>query len=364
MKILEIIPQLSSGGGERFVVDLCNNLACTNDVVLVVLHPLDKGGFYLNDVSAKVRVISLNKKTGLDSGLAYRVYKLIRQERPDIVHTHLRAILYLPLSLLFYSKARYYHTVHNDAEKEAGDTISTMLRKCLFKLKIVTAITISKESHRSFVAFYNMDTPMINNGRDIPADLTVTDDVQEEFRTYRRTAETKVLVNLARIDPVKRQDMLAKVVLHLWKEGYDFSMLLIGSTKKTEMVNKIKSYNCPCLYVLGEKKNPLEYLKLCDAYCLCSSYEGMPISLIEALGTGCIPVCTPVGGIIDVVKDGENGLLSETLEEQSYYDALKKFLEYDAQSVAKLRANAIDSYRPYSMTECAKNYMKLFQSGL
>lgn len=42
-----------------------------------------------------------------------------------------------------------------------------------------------------------------------------------------------------------------------------------------------------------------------DAYALCSSYEGMPISLIEAIGVGCIPVCTPVGGIVDVVHNGE-----------------------------------------------------------
>ena len=42
MKILEIIPQLSSGGGERFVVDLCNELSKEHDVTLMVLHSLDK----------------------------------------------------------------------------------------------------------------------------------------------------------------------------------------------------------------------------------------------------------------------------------------------------------------------------------
>ena len=36
MKILEIIPQLSSGGGERFVVDLCNELSKEHDVTLMV----------------------------------------------------------------------------------------------------------------------------------------------------------------------------------------------------------------------------------------------------------------------------------------------------------------------------------------
>ena len=50
MKILEIIPQLSSGGGERFVVDLCNELSKEHDVTLMVLHSLDKVDFYLKAV--------------------------------------------------------------------------------------------------------------------------------------------------------------------------------------------------------------------------------------------------------------------------------------------------------------------------
>ena len=49
MKILEIIPQLSSGGGERFVVDLCNELSKEHDVTLMVLHSLDKVDFYLKE---------------------------------------------------------------------------------------------------------------------------------------------------------------------------------------------------------------------------------------------------------------------------------------------------------------------------
>ena len=76
MKILEIIPQLSSGGGERFVVDLCNELSKEHDVTLMVLHSLDKVDFYLKEVSNNVRVVSMNKRMGLDIGLLFRVYRL------------------------------------------------------------------------------------------------------------------------------------------------------------------------------------------------------------------------------------------------------------------------------------------------
>ena len=364
MKIIEFVPQLNSGGGERFVVDLCNTLTKRHKVVLVVLHPIEKCNFYLNDLSDKVSIISLNKKKGIDIGLFVRVCKLIRRERPDIVHTHLRAILYIALALVSYKKPKYFHTVHNDAKKEAGDKISTLLRKYLFKTHKVTPVTISNESLLSFRSFYKMDAPMINNGRDVPSDLTVSQDVKKEFVRYRKTPKTKVLINLARIDPVKRQTMLAKIVNQLTKEEYDFSMLIVGSTKKRELVDEIQSYNCPNLYILGERKNPLEYLKMCDAYCLCSSYEGMPISFIEAMGTGCIPVCTPVGGIVDVIKNGKNGFLSDSLEEIDYKNILKRFLELTDFEIEAIRKEVLKSYLPYSMQECAKNYESLFQSKL
>lgn len=46
MRIIEIIPQLSQGGAERFVVDLCNGLVMKgHEVTLIVLHSLDNVGF-------------------------------------------------------------------------------------------------------------------------------------------------------------------------------------------------------------------------------------------------------------------------------------------------------------------------------
>ena len=56
MKILEIIPQLSSGGAERFVVDLCNELVKQNDVVLLLFFDLKEFGFYYQDLSPKVHI--------------------------------------------------------------------------------------------------------------------------------------------------------------------------------------------------------------------------------------------------------------------------------------------------------------------
>ena len=161
MKILEIIPQLSQGGAERFVVDLCNELSMRHNVTLVVLHNIDKTGFFLKEISTRVKVISMNKRKGFDLGLFFKLRSLIKKENPDIVHTHLRAIVYSLLAYIMPSHTKYIHTVHNDAVKEAGDRISRLCRKFAFKAKRVIPVTISEESQQSFINFYGITPPMI-----------------------------------------------------------------------------------------------------------------------------------------------------------------------------------------------------------
>lgn len=359
MTIFEIIPQLSTGGAERFVVDLSNELSKTNKVILITFWPLDgMHGFYVSQVSERVELICLNKKPGMDLGVYYKLFRLIKKYNPDIIHSHIDAILYaFPFQSL---RKGGYHTIHSQADKEAVGMLHRIIRKITFKFGWINAVTISKESHDSFLNFYKTKATLINNGRDIPQNLIVSDNVKREFKRFRKSDSTKVIVQLAHIDDVKRQLLMARVAGRLYNEGYDFSVIFIGRASNKEyleLLNKELPDNC---YLLGERKNPLEYLKEAGAYGLCSRYEGLPISLIEALGVGAIPICTPVGGIINLIIDGENGFLSANISEESYYVALKRYLTLDEIESKQISTKAKETYKPYSMKECSNNYLKLF----
>lgn len=360
MRIVNVIPQLVSGGGERFTIDLCNALSAQgHEVALIVFFaPEGQLGFYKNDLSDKVKLISLNKKFGFDFTFAFRLRKAIRDFAPDIVNSHLRSMYYMPLSVLTV-KAKYFHTVHNTAEVEAAGKIGGTIRKWMFKSGRITPITISPESLVSFEEYYGQTAPMIFNGRDVPESLQVSDAVRNEIDGFKPTPNSKVLVHIARFTDVKRQDLMARVSKRLHDEGFDFTVLLIGKLSD-EIVKGVEDANCPICHVLGERHNPLEYLKAADAFCLSSTYEGMPISLIEAMGTGAIPVCTPVGGIVNVVKDGETGFLSTDISEESYYDAVKRFLQMDDSKSAEMKAKVIEGYKPFTMRECASKYLDLY----
>ena len=194
MKILEIIPQLSSGGAERFVIDLCNELSKEHEIVLVVLHNINNHGFFRKELSEHVRLVSMNKRPGMDFRLFFRLRKLIRKERPDIVHTHLRAITYCLFAFLKPSNIKFIHTVHNDAKKEAGNGISKWCRKFAFRTNRITPVTISEESQHSFEVFYHLPSTLIYNGR---PDYYSNDDisaVKQELNEIKTDKNAKMIV--------------------------------------------------------------------------------------------------------------------------------------------------------------------------
>ena len=89
--------------------------------------------------------------------------------------------------------------------------------------------------------------------------------------------------------------------------------------------------------VSGDRK--MELMRRCEVFLLPSLYEGLPMSLLETMGCGMVPVVTDVGSISEYVKDGVNGLMIGVKDAQSIVDAIEK-LGSDGTLLRKLSANA------------------------
>lgn len=360
MKILEIIPQLSQGGAERFVIDLCNELSKEHEVVLIVLHNTDNRSFFLKELSKNVRLININKQMGMDWNLFFKIAKLIKKEKPNVVHTHLRAILYTILSFTFFPKIKFIHTIHSDAEKEAGGCISKWCRKYAFGLKRVHPVTISEESQRSFEKFYHLPSTLIYNGRpsyDINTNISA---VLQELNKVKTNKDARIIVNIARIQPPKNQLSLAKAIINLNKQNYAIELAIIGEKANKQITNDIVALNSPYVHLLDIRTNPRDYMRAADAFCLSSIYEGMPITLIECFSVGAVPLCTPVGGIVNMIQDGENGLLAKGSTPQDIETMLKKFLQLPNSEIERIKTSSLNTFKRFDMNQCAKNYISLF----
>lgn len=78
-------------------------------------------------------------------------------------------------------------------------------------------------------------------------------------------------------------------------------------------------------WISGSEKD--RYLDECGIYVLPSYYEGLPVSVLEAMLHGCVVVSTKVGGIPEIIDDGKEGYLVEPKDADALKEAIKKAME-------------------------------------
>lgn len=359
MKILQVIYSLCSGGAERFVVDLSNRLAQDRDkeVVILVVNDLQMEGcsHYLPDVNDNVRVINLGLR-GLGIRSVLGILKAIKRERPDVVHCHSNLILlYLPA--LLCKGPRYVHTLHNLADKCLAWEWSKPINRYLYSRK-VQAVTISKECSQSYKSLYGLDNDcLIINGREKIQLTADAEKVREEVCSLTR-GKQPIFINVARCDPAKNHKLLFDVFERLSAEGSNVQLLVVGARHEGNMV---RYKNHPNIHIIGEKRNVADYLTLADYFILSSIYEGLPLALLEAMSMGVIPVCTPAGGIKDVIRDGDNGFLAKGFDVEGFYDAATRAIK-PASRISK-DAIAREFHEKYSMERCSMRYYNLYRQS-
>lgn len=364
MKILEFSPSLAPGGAERFTVDLCNELAKTNDVYLLVMRKYRNSWFYRKDVSCKVNLILKNgKQTRLSKFIQLFVaLKYILKIRPDVVHAHTVGINWLLIPALFFPRIKYYFTIHNLAEKECTTKFGFFVRKFLFSRNVIP-VSISVTCQKSFREYFGISCEhVIFNGC---RDVSCSKDMKEAIDTisqYKINFDTKVYVNVARIMPQKNQQLLIKAFNEFVRLGYNAVLLIIGDYKRFPQAKRQLDslIDNKCIHFLGTKDNVPDYLMNADFFCLSSLWEGLPISLLEAGLSGCFPISTPAGGVADVISGNEWGLLTNDFSVDSYLEALIKstHIVYDKDLIKKRYEEL------YLMKECASNYLKLFKRNI
>ena len=102
------------------------------------------------------------------------------------------------------------------------------------------------------------------------------------------------------------------------------------------------------------------YLAKADIYASSSLFEGLPISILEAMASGLPVVANSDGGIPDIIKDNENGYLIALNDKQSYVNALESLI-ISEETRNRFSVNAIDFVKQYDEGVVVKHYQNLYQ---
>ena len=306
MKILQVIPYFCFGGAETMCENLTYALRKLGHSVTVVSLFSEHTPISQRMEEKGVPIVYLDKKLGQDLYMIPKLVKIMREEKPDVVHSHLNVLKYAALAAKLAGVPKCVHTVHNVAQEEAEGKISGTISKVYFRRGWSVPIALSPMVQKTILDYYGLqprDVPMIYNGIDL------TRCVPKESYAL---GETATLIHVGRFNAQKNHRRLLEAFQILRQRISNVELHLLGDGELLEEIRDLAEELgiSEKVRFLGSQSNIYPYLHEGDLFLLPSDYEGMPMTIIEAMGTGLPIVATAVGGVPDMLTHGESGLLT------------------------------------------------------
>lgn len=359
MKILHMHPTLAGGGIEAMICGLCNEMICAHNVTICTIFEPKETDVFEKKIDKRIRRASLGKTTpGFSLIEIYKIYRFIKEGHYDVVHIHGFFYYYAFAIALLHNRVKFYYTIHSDAKMENSywDSKIIWLKTKFFRRNYIRPITISEASQKSFYELYGVNSFLIHNGVPKPTGKEIAPIVQKQ----RKTNNTLVFLHPGRINRAKNQVALCEVFDRLIKEQEDVVLLIAGGNYDNHIYAKISTFFSEKIIYLGERSDITALLSASDAMCLPSIWEGLPVTLLEALSVGCIPICSPVGGIVNVIEHRKNGLLSTDSSVDAYYNAIKEFIALPKEKKIAMKTQCLHTFERFDIANVAAEYLRVY----
>ncbi len=371
IKVVQIVPLLSPGGAERVAVHLATGLNRRRYETLVISFS-GRVGCDLDHMleEADIPARYLGKHRGFD----YRVYgrfdTVLKEYRPDVIHTHLHSLRYALPSMLLMKRVAMVHTVHNLADCEIEPRARFIQRYAL--THGVRPIAVAEEVAASLKSLYGIDRCRVISNC-IPADLYANPRTPRlEWRAKEGFKNNDVLfVCVARFAPQKNHALLLESFAQGPASDPRAHLVLVGEGGLlAELDEQARKLNLAGkVHFLGLRNDIPDVLGAMDVFVLSSDYEGNPLSVLEAMASGLPIVSTAAGGVPNLFETGKEGLLVAVGDLQGLAKSMNALLEDQTARESMGAAAASRARKKYDLANMIRAYEEVYedllaQSGL
>ena len=321
-KILHIV-EAFGGGVFTVLSDLINGLSDKFEIIVAYsLRPQTPENFkdYFNDnvrfieIKNFTRSIDFNK----DMKALREIKNIVKEEKPDIVHLHSSKAGILGRLGIHDRRIKMFYNPHGFSFLKLDDSkLKRLMYKMIEKGTAIinsrcTIVGCSKGEYEEAKKL-NKNSICINNGINIEKLEEETEDLKEKEIDY----ENLKICTVGRIGFQKNP----KVFNEIAEKFPNLQFTWIGDG---ELKNELTS---PNIKVTGwlDRKDVLKELNNNDIFLLPSLWEGLPISLLEAMYMKKICIVSNVIGNRDVIKNEENGFIC--IHEQHYIDKINQIIK-------------------------------------
>ncbi len=364
MRILNIISSLASGGAEVYVRDLSAQMVREGHEVCVI---------YISSAKQLGRSLEFEtdfKEDLLKSGIAFyelgyecrrnlllgglRLRKLIKSVKPDLVHSHLYYGIFF--SIFANRSVPLVYTHHNHRLGKGRFFYP------FFNRFVARYIGISNDCTCTLsTAVSDNKITTIYNG--VNVDRLV---VKEKYNSSETDIKALCVGSLVKQKNynllihacgdliIRRPDIRGRFFVRIAGEGGLRSGLveLVNQLGLSEMID-----------FLGNRQDVPQLLNDSDIFVMSSDWEGLPISLLEALTTGLPSVVTDVGGCRDVVEACSAGIVVPPGNKGALSVALESLIDSGTLR-AELSEHAKSAGKRYSIGSAASAHLSLYKSIL
>ncbi|MHC1770860.1 MAG: glycosyltransferase [Flexilinea sp.] len=322
INVVIVLPFFKTGGAEKMVSLLVSNLDKSRFEVTVIciFGQNQKTNMEKRIIAQGVRIEYLNKGLGFSIKTVLKVWKILNVIDPDLIHTHTSGCIYTAPWILFH-KVKMLHTIHNMPVYEA-ENIRRYMMYILFHIRKAIPVAISKENQILTANYYHLAYQQIE---------MICNPVQTSiYRKTKRDNDSREIIrfiNIGRLTKQKNQKILLTAMAEIHIQHPDICLTIVGDgPEKAELMKTTERFHMESYVIFtGDVEDVEKYLSESDIFILPSIYEGLPLSILEAMASGLPVIASNVGGIPDIVK--ENGILVSVNDVNGLIKAAQKLID-------------------------------------
>lgn len=369
MKICHVFPTLLlHDGPSNFVSTLVGQLQKmgVDNTVVSLRHPPLGRSAETSLTARGARYFELGMKEGIWDPLAvYRLAKFLSNERPDIVQCNLfRANVYGPIAAKIAGVHNVICIAHNEEEYMTGSGIQARLARILERLVsrcATTYVAVSQAVADTVISKVSISKiSVIHAGLDpLKRDAT-----REAARTLLGISpESFVLGSVGRLHRQKAYSDLLRVAKKTLPTIPNLRVVIIGEGPERQRLNQLskelgitEQVSLPGLI----RMEISELLPAFDVFIMTSLHEGMPATLAEAMRSGVPSIVTDAGGIREMIRNGETGIMTAPGDCDSLSEAVVS-LAQNSQLRTTMGAAARDFFnQKFCSSLMANRYFQLY----
>ncbi|HQU97822.1 MAG TPA: glycosyltransferase [Nitrosomonas sp.] len=374
MKIVHVIAGLTDGGAEGVLYRLCLQDQLNTHTVL----SLTDGGKYgplLQTDGIALHCLNMPRGRLTWAGVV-RLYRLIRDLRPDVVQTWMYHADFIGgLIAKIAGVRRVYWGVRNSlmTVKESGWVIFFLARINAFLSRwipvgVICCADRAKDMHQN-IGYAANKLITIPNGYNLDS-FKPDSKIGSQLRVALAIDESIPLLGcVSRYSPQKNHEGLLKALSLVKKNGIAFRCLLVGrglDTDNTQLVSWLIQYGLQDeILLLGQRKDVPAIMNALDLHVLPSTAEGFPNVIAEAMACETPCVSTDVGDAAYII--GQTGWLVPPADAQLLAEAIQSALVcWNDKTAWSLRRTAARTriMEHFSLEKMVATYRATWENGL